>query len=122
MEEAVRLIAVATLQAATDPNTGLIDMDTLGAATSSISRQHFDEIQNVIKKILRDHQEEARKGIKFNSMLEEVKKKLSGLIQGYVLNEIDLKEALVNLENENIIFLYGHKNLPQIRLISQSNF
>lgn len=38
VDEAMRLIKVATQQAATDPTTGLIDMDMLATGVSAVSR------------------------------------------------------------------------------------
>ena len=48
VEEAVRLIKVATQQAATDPKTGLIDMDIIGTGTTSLSRANIEDIISIM--------------------------------------------------------------------------
>ncbi len=49
VEEAVELVALATQQAATDPTTGLIDMDVLVTGKTSASRQKTLMIAEKIK-------------------------------------------------------------------------
>lgn len=57
VEEAVNLIKVATQQAATDPVTGVIDMDMLQTGITSSSRAKLSQLIDIIKTILRDYQE-----------------------------------------------------------------
>ena len=52
IEEAVRLIKVATHQAATDPFTGLIDMDLIATGITSASRLKIKQIVDILKAIL----------------------------------------------------------------------
>jgi DNA replication licensing factor MCM4 len=44
VDEAINLIKVATQQAATDPTTGLIDMDVIVTGKTSASRQRTAKI------------------------------------------------------------------------------
>ena len=120
VEEAVNLIKVATQQAATDPVTGVIDMDLLQTGITSSSRARLSQLIDIIKNILRDYQENARKGVKFNSLGDEVKKRVNELgQQSFNFSDFDYREALRKLEDENIVAILGSKNLPTIRLIAR---
>ncbi len=52
VEEAVRLIKVATQQAATDPTTGLIDMDLISTGITAGSRTKINQLVDYIKDIM----------------------------------------------------------------------
>ena len=120
VEEAVNLIKVATQQAATDPVTGVIDMDLLQTGITSSSRARLSQLIDIIKNILRDYQENARKGVKFNSLGDEVKKRVNELgQQSFNFSDFDYREALRKLEDENIVAILGSKNMPMIRLIAK---
>ena len=120
VEEAVTLIKVATQQAATDPVTGVIDMDLLQTGITSSSRARMGQIVDIIKTILRDYQENARKGVKFNSLQDEVRKRVNDLGQlSFSFSEFDYRDALRKLEDENIVAILGNKNAPTIRLIAR---
>ena len=120
VEEAVNLIKVATQQAATDPVTGVIDMDLLQTGITSSSRARLSQLIDIIKNILRDYQENARKGVKFNSLGDEVKKRVNELgQQSFNFSDFDYREALRKLEDENIVAILGSKNMPTIRLIAK---
>ena len=67
VDEAIRLIKVATQQAATDPVTGVIDMDLISTGMATSSRVKLNELKDIIKLILRDYAETARKGVKYSS-------------------------------------------------------
>lgn len=56
VDEAIRLIKVATMQAATDPTTGLIDVDLITSGFSSGSRVKIPEIINVVNDFLKANQ------------------------------------------------------------------
>ena len=120
VEEAVNLIKVATQQAATDPVTGVIDMDMLQTGITSSSRARLGQLIDIIKTILRDYQENARKGVKFNSLGDEVKKRVNDLGQlSFNFSDFDYRDALKKLEDENIVAILGSKNMPTIRLIAR---
>ena len=120
VEEAVSLIKVATQQAATDPVTGVIDMDLLQTGITSSSRARMSQIVDIIKTILRDYQENARKGVKYNSLGDEVRKRVNELgQQTFNFSDFDYRDALRKLEDENIIAILGSKNAPTIRLIAR---
>ena len=120
VEEAVSLIKVATQQAATDPVTGVIDMDLLQTGITSSSRARMSQIVDIIKTILRDYQENARKGVKYNSLGDEVRKRVNELgQQTFNFSDFDYRDALRKLEDENIIAILGSKAMPTIRLIAR---
>lgn len=52
VQEAMRLIRVATQQAATDPTTGLIDMDMISTGITTISRSKIHQICDYIKDLI----------------------------------------------------------------------
>lgn len=52
VEEAVRLIKVATQQAATDPTTGLIDMDLISTGVAAGSRTKINQLVEYVKEIM----------------------------------------------------------------------
>lgn len=49
VEEAVNLINFATLKSATDPETGIIDMDIITTGRSALSRKKEKELSFKIK-------------------------------------------------------------------------
>jgi len=51
-KEAVRLMAVATQQAATDPRTGRIDMDMIATGRSSASREALANLTSAVSDLL----------------------------------------------------------------------
>jgi DNA replication licensing factor MCM4 len=52
VDEAIRLIKVATQQAATDPVTGVIDMDLISTGMTTSSRVKLSTLSNTIRTIL----------------------------------------------------------------------
>ena len=120
IDEAIRLIKVATQQAATDPVTGVIDMDLISTGMTSSSREKYGKIIDIVKLILRDFSETARKGVKFISMLEEVKKRVNEMgQQSFIFSEFEFKDVLKLIEDEGYIALLGNRKAPIIRLISK---
>lgn len=118
VDEAIRLIKVATQQAATDPVTGKIDMDMITTGVATSSRQKLNVMVDNIKNILRDHSDTARKGVKLSSLSEELKKKVDSMgSQAFTFTEYEMRDALRLIEEENIIAILGNKKSPTIRLI-----
>ena len=110
IEEAVNLIKVATQQAATDPVTGVIDMDMLQTGITSSSRARLSQIIDIIKTILRDYQENARKGgVSFFQFIEEINDKLDDKETPEGLRRIfDLfSEGTDIIKKENVIEICG---------------
>lgn len=119
VEEAIRLIKVATQQAATDPITGVIDMDLLATGVGSASRENLKHLIEDIKNLLRDYSETARKGVKLSSIIEEIKRKADSLGQkGRKFTEFEIRDAIKILEDDGFIAILGNRKAPTIRLIS----
>ena len=119
VDEAIRLIKVATQQAATDPVTGVIDMDLIVTGMTTSSRAKLTQLSDTIRNILRENSENARKGIRQAALVEEVRKRLDNKIKGesFTFSEFELRDSLRLLEEENVISLLGNKKAPTIRLI-----
>ena len=118
VEEAIRLIKVATQQAATDPITGLIDMDMIITGITSSTRAKLVDLIDCIKNVLREYAETARKGVRFNSLSDEVRKVVSGM-EDFSFSDFEFRDALRLLEEENYISVIGNKKAPIIRLVAQ---
>ena len=119
VDEAIRLIKVATQQAATDPMTGVIDMDLISTGMASSSRAKLNELKDIVKIILRDYAETARKGVKYSSLNDEVRKRVNDKGQsGFSYTEFEFKDTLKLLEDDGYIALVGSKKAPTIRLIA----
>jgi len=117
VEEAVRLIKVATQQAATDPTTGKIDMDILTSGVSTTRRDTVAQLANVIKNLLKEDEERAKNGIKYLNLKDEVEVRMKR--NDMTINEVDFKNALKELEDQNFVGLYRHNSNPTVRLIEQ---
>eukprot|EP00331_Platyophrya_macrostoma_P025722 CAMPEP_0176441560 /NCGR_PEP_ID=MMETSP0127-20121128/21270_1 /TAXON_ID=938130 /ORGANISM="Platyophrya macrostoma, Strain WH" /LENGTH=136 /DNA_ID=CAMNT_0017826361 /DNA_START=24 /DNA_END=434 /DNA_ORIENTATION=+ len=120
VEEAVRLIKVATQQAATDPVTGHIDMDLISTGITSGSRNKIGQLVDHVRTICKSNEEQARRGLRYVSLFEELKKKfdIAGVGMSDPFSEMEYKEALKILEEEGVISLFGNKKAPIIRLVS----
>ena len=117
VDEAIRLMKVATQQAATDPKTGQIDMDLLQTGITATSRVKVQETAGIIRQVIGEHKENAKKGIRGRTVFEEVKKKTETV--GTSCTESEFYEALKILEDDGLISTSGRRN-PIIRLISYS--
>jgi DNA replication licensing factor MCM4 len=117
VDEAIRLMKVATQQAATDPKTGQIDMDLLQTGITATSRIKVQETAGFVKQVLGELKENARRGIRGRTLYEESKKKAETL--GTLVTEQEFYEALKLLEDDGIVSASGKRN-PLVRLISFS--
>lgn len=109
VDEAVRLIKTAMQQSATDPTTGEIDMDIIATGISASATEKVQNIMKIVKNIGIDFKDKARKGgINYYSLNEFVEKKLREDVSAKktnekLLQETELREALRQLEDENVI-------------------
>lgn len=115
VEEAVRLIKVATQQAATDPATGRIDMDLIQTGMTATSRVKIQNLTSFMKQVLGEHKDTARRGVKATVLTEELRKKAE--IMGESVNDHEVQEILKLLEDEQVVTLTGSKQNPTVRLI-----
>ena len=115
VDEAIRLMKVATQQAATDPKTGQIDMDLLQTGITATTRIKVQETAGFIKQVLLELKENARKGMRGRTIFDETRKK--GETLGVVVGEQEFNEALKVLEDDGVVSMSGKRN-PLVRLIS----
>lgn len=71
VEEAVRLINHALQQAATDPNTGEINMDIITTGQIKTSKERLLAICTFIRKIQEDYRDKVgRQGLKYGNLYD----------------------------------------------------
>jgi DNA replication licensing factor MCM4 len=125
VEEALRLIKTAMQQSATDPTTGEIDMDIIATGISSSTTEKVKGIMEIVKNISVNFGDKVRKmGINYYNLSEFVEKKLreeaaaaKRPITDKVLQETELREALRQLEEDNVIQMFGNSRNPVVRFI-----
>lgn len=114
--EAVELVKIATQQAATDPVTGVIDMNIISTGISVTSREKMNVIKDKILKLLRDNEAIARKGIKASSINVEISKD-----KELKYSDFEFRDALKMMEDNGIITVVGNKKAPIVRLLYNQN-
>jgi DNA replication licensing factor MCM4 len=119
VEEAERLIKVATQQAATDPTTGKIDMDILTSGVSSTRRDVITQLSMTIKQLLKEDEDRARNGVKFLNLKDEVEIRMNK--NGMTLHAVDFKNAIRELEDQHYVGLFRHQSNPTVRLLAQND-
>ncbi len=72
VDQAINLIKVATQQAATDPQTGLIDMDVILMGKSTATRQRITKIKNKIQEILKANINKYKKASTMENLMPEI--------------------------------------------------
>ena len=96
VDEAVRLMQVATQTAATDPRTGRIDMDMITTGRTSANREMEESLNVTIKELLSE-----RRG---NRMaVSDVRRQVSEVMNITALRPDDIVEALRRLEADGLI-------------------
>ena len=128
VEEAVRLIKTAMQQSATDPTTGEIDMDIIATGVSTSQNARVKEITRIIMGIQKDYKNEVGKsGLLYKNLFDFIEKKLKDPHSGaaasgrkeHVLAESELRDALRQLEDDNVLALYGNQRNPTIRFVQE---
>lgn len=123
VDEAVRLIKTAMQQSATDPKTGEINMDIITTGMSSTSQDKIEKLCEFIKNLQREHRNKVNaQGLKYYNLFEFLNSKASqNAIEGIdkQVSEIEFRDALRQLEEANIISLFGNKRQPIIRFIQE---
>ena len=95
VQEAVRLMKVATQAAATDPRTGRIDMDMITTGRSQVERDARDALSMAVKELLNE-----RRG---NRMaISDVRKQIMEITSMEVSHE-EMVENLRLMESDGII-------------------
>ena len=96
VEEAVRLMKVATQQAATDPTTGRIDMDLLTTGRTTNERERNESILKRIRDLFAD-----KRTYKIHHLLKDYNN--ISTHEQQIDNENDLRNLLLLLENEQFV-------------------
>jgi DNA replicative helicase MCM subunit Mcm2 (Cdc46/Mcm family) len=74
VERAVTLMMSATLKSATDPNTGIIDLDIITTGRSSAIKHRIQEIAEFSKVMLLANEAKYRKGTFLEQFVEDFKR------------------------------------------------
>jgi len=98
VKEAVRLQAVATHQAATDPRTGEIDMGMLTTGVGARERERYEVFRKLVDENLSKVHSRAMKASK---LLEKVNENLPSDIDQFVFSE--LAEVINSLEKDDVV-------------------
>lgn len=107
-----------TLRSATDPTTGIIDLDIITTGRSSSIKSKIRELSEHIKNITEANDTKYRKAVHMEQLIEDLKE--VGLMTSYSREEV--KEALKMLQTNDIVAIFGqNKNNPQFKLQRASN-
>jgi len=103
VEEAVRLVKCATYAAATDPTTGLIDMEALVTGVGAAHRQRILDVESLIREALDNQSSES-------VAMETVKKYINekmGERRERMVEEGDFRKAIESLQAEGRLVQRG---------------
>ena len=98
VDEAVRLMYVATQKAATDPRTGRIDMDMITTGTSATERENIELLKQALQEILEQKKTQGAKSFSVHELL--------GFIQEGTevdVSQTDIEEACRRLAFEDFV-------------------
>jgi len=109
VEEALRLVRIATQQAATDPLTGRIDLDLLQTGHSAAWRQRVNELARAIWNILQERESSIvlRKQAILH-LLRQQAAQVGTTSADETVREDEFEEALHLLQNEQKVRLVQH--------------
>ncbi|KAK8886288.1 DNA replication licensing factor, mcm4 component [Tritrichomonas musculus] len=111
-EEALRLLKEALHQAATDPQTGLIDIDNLATGTSAEKRQ---KIARISKEIVTMLQAVSDLSLSFNAIASNIRAAM-----GTNVTDSEISDALFALEADSQVFLVVEGSKPTKATLYQS--
>ncbi|KAL4499205.1 hypothetical protein ABPG72_006791 [Tetrahymena utriculariae] len=114
VEEAIRLMKVATQSAATDPTTGLIDMDMLATGISAQKKQRVLDYSDSIRGLTKSNQGVFKKGISIHDLRQLLANKENA--QTNKIDEQEIITAINMLVEENLLIKIGNKKNPTIKL------
>ena len=72
MEKAIELIKVAMQQAATDPTTGVLDMDAILIGKTAKSRDRVNRLKTMMESILKANAQTYKKSSSMESLATEI--------------------------------------------------
>ncbi len=111
--EALRLTRLALLQAATDPRSGLVDIDLITTGRSAVMRARIKQLANEMKLLL-DRQQA---GIKYDLLYNAVQQQAQN---GTEIPREDFEEALHLLLEEESVTISGNDKSRTVRRVVQS--
>lgn len=103
VEEAVRLVKAATYAAATDPTTGLIDMEALVTGVGAAKRQRILDVETMIREAL---DSEASGSLSIEAAKRFVNEKF-GERKERLVEEADFRKAIESLTAEGHLVQRG---------------
>lgn len=96
-------------------------MDIITTGVSFASNARIKHICDYIKRVQEDFRDKvAQSGVKYMNLYDYlIAKAAAGLIGDQKeIKEAEFRDALMQLEEENVISLVGHKRMPTIRFMS----
>lgn len=124
VDESVRLIKVALHQSATDKD-GKINLDLLTTGVSIKRTEKVEKAQAVIRDILSTFRDRTMKsGILYQNLLEGVEKRMRAEDDKHKqkhepLTEVEFRDSLRYLEEENYLARYGTGERVVVRLVQE---
>lgn len=117
MERAIELIRVAMQQAATDPSTGLIDLDAILIGKTAKSRERVNRLKGIIESILKANANTYKKTSSAEALMTEIERNWDR--NDEVVTDKELQEALKMLESDGVLSLFGqYQSRPNFKLIA----
>ena len=114
VEEAINLIKVATQQAATDPTTGLIDMDIINTGRTAATKNRITKIAEQAKDFMKANHSKFTRGTNVENFLNDYSKTYH---DSEVVTIAEMLEALRVLQTEDVLVVYGqNKNNQMFKL------
>ena len=96
-------------------------MDIITTSFSTASNTRVKTICDFIKRVQEDFRDKvAQTGVKYQNLLDYlISKAEQGLLGSdqKTIKETEYRDALMQLEEENVITLLGHKRMPTIRFV-----
>jgi DNA replication licensing factor MCM4 len=111
--EASRLLRAAIKESATDPRTGLIDMDLINTGIGATGRAQLDAMKREIRQLLLNRETAS---VKWGTLLNELSEQSQVPIQ-----PSDFEQVVHELETEQVVRISGGRGSQRIirRLISR---
>jgi DNA replication licensing factor MCM4 len=112
VSEALRLTRLALLQAATDPRSGLVDIDLITTGRSAVMRARVKQLAHEMKQLL----DKQQAGIKYDALFNVLQQQAQN---GTEIPREDFEEALHMLLEEESVTISGNDKSRTIRRVVQ---
>ncbi|KAG8986724.1 DNA replication licensing factor, mcm4 component [Tulasnella sp. JGI-2019a] len=111
VQEANRLMREAIRMSATDPNTGLIDLDLINTGAGMQERRLKGDLKRELVKMLNSMS--SGKGVRWTEAMKQLQEQSSVTVES-----AEFTEAVKALENDGLIKVVGERDKRVIRLIA----